>query len=97
MKTKCLKLYCECFANKSYCKKTCKCRSCENSENYDGRDKAVIEAFERNPDAFQHSRYTCTRGCNCRISGCKKKYCSCFLNGVSCTAVCTCEKCKNIE
>lgn len=43
MKTKCLKLYCECFANKSYCKKTCKCRSCENSENYDGRIKLLLK------------------------------------------------------
>ncbi|OMJ77138.1 hypothetical protein SteCoe_23319 [Stentor coeruleus] len=97
MKTKCLKLYCECFANKMYCKKACKCRNCNNCANYDDRDKAVVEAFERNSAAFEHSRYTCTRGCNCKFSECKKKYCSCFLNGISCTAVCTCENCKNIK
>ena len=96
-KTKCLKLYCECFSNGNMCSKSCKCKNCNNTETFVGRNKAVSSILERNPFAFEHSRLTGTRGCNCRMSGCKKKYCECFLNGIECTALCGCQKCKNIN
>jgi len=37
------------------------------------------------------------RGCNCRRSGCQKKYCECFRAGVKCTIKCKCQNCENCD
>ena len=51
-KSHCLKLYCECFSNKSYCS-GCNCVSCLNTqENEAQREKAMQATLERNPIAF---------------------------------------------
>jgi len=103
-KTNCLYLYCECFAAGQLCGPLCKCSGCKNTkDNERGRKKAQNARLARNRQAFapkfrqdpDGSRYSHTRGCNCRRSNCVKKYCECFNAGVSCTGACKCEDCEN--
>ncbi|KAG2243568.1 hypothetical protein Bca4012_014835 [Brassica carinata] len=51
--SRCLKLYCECFASGSYCN-GCNCVNCHNNlENESARQEAITGTLERNPDAFK--------------------------------------------
>ncbi|XP_056849448.1 protein tesmin/TSO1-like CXC 7 isoform X1 [Raphanus sativus] len=51
--SRCLKLYCECFASGSYCN-GCNCLKCLNNlENETARQEAITGTLERNPDAFK--------------------------------------------
>ncbi|KAL6845527.1 hypothetical protein ACP4OV_025022 [Aristida adscensionis] len=51
--SKCLKLYCECFASGSYCD-GCNCTNCFNNVQNDlARREAIDATLERNPDAFR--------------------------------------------
>ncbi|XP_064951970.1 protein tesmin/TSO1-like CXC 5 isoform X1 [Musa acuminata AAA Group] len=51
--SKCLKLYCECFASGVYCD-GCNCANCcNNIENEAARREAVEATLERNPNAFR--------------------------------------------
>ncbi|KAM3145390.1 hypothetical protein pb186bvf_002434 [Paramecium bursaria] len=53
-KSKCLKLYCECFAQGQVCSQSCNCADCKNRiDNPNERSKAIEEALIRNPEAFQ--------------------------------------------
>ncbi|KAK9274354.1 hypothetical protein L1049_019168 [Liquidambar formosana] len=51
--SRCLKLYCECFASGIYCD-GCNCINCHNNvENEVARQEAVAATLERNPNAFR--------------------------------------------
>lgn len=53
-KSKCLKLYCECFRNGRYCVRDCLCIECRNLKEYENlRLKAVLKISARNPMAFK--------------------------------------------
>jgi len=56
-KSRCLKLYCECFANNRFCGPQCACCSCNNAVSYDSvRLQAKQQILMRNPHAFRRSK-----------------------------------------
>ncbi|KAJ8578340.1 hypothetical protein ON010_g863 [Phytophthora cinnamomi] len=53
-KSKCLKLYCECFASGGYCDESCNCLDCSNTTaSEEVRQQAIAARLEKNPNAFK--------------------------------------------
>ena len=96
-KSRCLKLYCDCFANEEYCV-DCNCQSCSNViGNEIEIKKSFNEVKDKNPVAmkFYLNEESSTIGCNCTKSNCLKKYCECFKANLKCTDNCRCRECDN--
>ncbi|KAK6927500.1 CRC domain [Dillenia turbinata] len=105
MKSKCLKLYCECFSSGNYCAESCACHGCLNKPDYEDTVQDARHQIEiRNPLAFVskvEDKWLTTssarhkRGCSCKKSMCLQKYCNCFQSRVGCSEECRCKSCKN--
>jgi len=53
-KSRCLKLYCDCFARGEYCKDDCNCVQCLNTKATEKERQAAIASItEKNPNAFK--------------------------------------------
>jgi len=103
-KSKCLKLYCECFASEKFCL-NCNCTECWNDfEHADFRNEQISMIKIKNPQAFiprvkidesSGSKVKHNTGCRCKRSACLKKYCECFEAGANCGEKCKCVDCSN--
>jgi hypothetical protein len=52
-KSRCLKLYCQCFAAQRLCGSSCRCDSCSNTSGQENTRANAMKAIEfRNPSAF---------------------------------------------
>lgn len=102
-KSKCLKLYCECFAKQAFCGDDCNCNDCNNVDNddfEDARENAIRASLDRNSSAFFRAPVArvvgmARKGCKCKKSMCAKNYCECYQAGMACTDRCRCKECHN--
>ena len=112
--SQCLKLYCECFRNQTFCK-DCNCQNCSNKNSNASRRNAISLIKSKNPAAFDPKFKTTkiiqdddhqeirankmavivSRGCKCKNSSCRKRYCECYQYGLGCSNKCKCVGCEN--
>lgn len=100
--SRCMKMYCECFASGTYCTDACGCDECQNvAENEDVLQRIRSDISKRNPSAFEqrlrrlNGAQIHKSGCKCTKTRCQKRYCECFRAGVQCSSECECVGCNN--
>ena len=92
IKTKCMKKYCECFANNKFCK-NCVCIDCKNKNEEiltDNKENKENNSLSINKDSKAIF-------CTCSKYGCNKKYCDCYKENKRCNIKCRCINCLNAE
>jgi hypothetical protein len=98
-RSRCLKMYCDCFAAQLYCTGQCTCQDCYNTDlpwHAAARKEVIDSIIEKNPNAFENKVQVIEhRGCHCKRSNCLKKYCECYAVGLHCTDICKCVACLN--
>jgi len=90
-KSKCLKKYCDCFANGELCSTTCQCFDCRNLVNY-ANDSNISNKINAKENLSENSK---TILCTCTRSNCIKNYCDCYKANMKCTPKCRCIDCRN--
>lgn len=103
----CLRLHCACFKDLGYCKPTCRCFNCLNSEQHKKAREFVIEKIKYiYSDAFANHNHATVKdemgndvkvkltGCNCK-TGCSLNYCDCKKINSRCSYICKCTECAN--
>lgn len=83
-RSKCVKLYCVCFASARACDEGCRCNKVQCGNGGD-----------RDPDDSPHIQSS-HQPCRCKRSRCLKRYCECFSNHKNCSG-CKCIGCENKE
>lgn len=93
--SRCLKAYCLCFRSGLPCApQFCGCTDCHNDRSPTAKAARTQAVFDRGGVLEETFEDTC---CECRGSGCVKRYCSCFKAGKACGAGCRCVGCRNRE
>lgn len=89
-KSRCLKLYCDCFSNQRICQSHCNCVDCLNTKHSKRKERAIELALKKNPQAFE-SKLT-ARKIICRTENNEQKQ----IYSINCTNQKSCN-CRNSQ